>query len=87
MAAQTKASAMPVLPLVASTIVLRPGSMRPCASAASIIATPMRSFTLPPGLYASSLPNSRTPSGARRVSSTMGVRPTWSAMFDGTPIV
>ena len=33
-----------------------PGSMRPSASAASIIATPMRSFTEPPGLKASSLP-------------------------------
>ena len=40
----------PVLPLVASTIVVRPGSIRPSRSAASIIATPMRSFTLPPGL-------------------------------------
>ena len=53
---------MPVLPLVASTIVVRPGSMRPSRSAASIIATPMRSLTLPPGLNASSLPNSSTPS-------------------------
>ena len=56
MAAQQNASAMPVLPDVASTIVVRPGSMRPSASAASIIATPMRSFTDPPGLNASSLP-------------------------------
>ena len=50
MAAATKASAMPVLPEVDSTIVLRPGSIRPSASAASIIATPMRSFTEPAGL-------------------------------------
>ncbi len=49
-AAQTKASAMPVLPEVASTIVVRPGSIRPSASAASIMATPIRSFTLPAGL-------------------------------------
>ena len=56
LAAQTKASAMPVLPLVASTIVVLPGSIRPSASAASIIATPMRSLTEPPGLYISSLP-------------------------------
>ena len=55
MAAHTKASAMPVLPLVASTIVVRPGSIRPSRSAASIIATPMRSLTEPPGLSASSL--------------------------------
>ncbi len=47
---------MPVLPDVASTIVVRPGSIRPSASAASIIATPMRSFTDPPGLNASSFP-------------------------------
>jgi hypothetical protein len=46
---------MPVLPLVASTIVVRPGSIRPSASAASIIATPMRSLTEPPGLNISSL--------------------------------
>ena len=76
MAAQTNASAIPVLPEVASTIVERPGSMSPSASAASIIATPMRSLTLPPGLKDSSLPNSRTPSGAIRVSSSIGVRPT-----------
>ena len=75
---------MPVLPLVASTIVVFPGSMRPSASAASIIATPIRSLTLPPGLNASSLPNSPTPSGASRASSTIGVPPTWSAMFDET---
>ncbi len=55
MAAQTKASAIPVLPLVASTIVVRPGSIRPSASAASIMATPMRSLTEPPGLNISSL--------------------------------
>ncbi len=53
MAAQTKASAMPVLPEVASTIVVRPGSIRPSSSAAWIIAFPMRSFTEPPGLKAS----------------------------------
>ena len=46
---------MPVLPDVASTIVVRPGSMRPSRSAASSIATPMRSLTDPPGLNASSL--------------------------------
>ena len=56
MAAHTNASAMPVLPLVASTIVVRPGSIRPSASAASIIATPIRSLTDPPGLNISSLP-------------------------------
>src|ERR1700754_3033267 len=75
---------MPVLPLVASTIVVRPGSIRPSRSAASIIATPMRSLTEPPGLNISSLPNTRPPpSGASRANSTIGVRPTWSAMLIG----
>ena len=75
---------MPVLPLVASTIVVRPGSIRPSASAASIIATPMRSLTEPPGLNISSLANSSArASGSRRVSCTIGVRPTWSAMLIG----
>ena len=69
---------MPVLPLVASTIVVRPGSIRPSASAASIIATPMRSLTEPPGLNISSLAKScaAVPSGSTRVSRTIGVRPT-----------
>ncbi len=43
------ARAMPVLPLVASTIV-PPGLSRPEASAASTIETPIRSFTLLAGL-------------------------------------
>ena len=78
MAAATNASAMPVLPLVASTIVVRPGSIRPSASAASIIATPMRSLTEPPGLSISSFANScpRVPDGSIRVSCTIGVLPT-----------
>src|SRR3954447_13340647 len=78
---------MPVLPDVASTIVVRPGSMRPSASAASIIATPMRSLTLPPGLNDSTLANSSTPGAASsptsRVSCTIGVPPTKSAMLTG----
>ena len=84
MAAQTNASAIPVLPLVASTIVVRPGSIRPSRSAASIIATPIRSLTLPPGLNASSLANSSTSlSPAILASCTIGVRPTRSAMLIG----
>ena len=80
MAAQTNASAIPVLPEVDSTIVLRPGSMRPSASAASIIATPILSFTLPAGLYASSLAITSAPQfGATRVSRTIGVFPIRSA--------
>ena len=41
---------MPVFPDVGSTMVVRPGTMAPSASAASIMATPMRSLTLPAGL-------------------------------------
>ena len=69
---------MPVLPLVASTIVVRPGSIRPSRSAASIMATPIRSLTEPPGLNISSLREDLAlpPSGASRVSCTIGVRPT-----------
>ena len=84
MAAHTKASAIPVLPLVASTIVVRPGSMIPSRSAASIIATPIRSLTLPPGLNASSFTNTRaSTSRVIRVSSTIGVPPTVAAMLVG----
>jgi hypothetical protein len=50
LAAHTNASAMPVLPEVDSTITFRPGSIRPSASAASIMATPILSLTLPAGL-------------------------------------
>src|SRR4051794_9249012 len=75
---------MPVLPDVASTIVVRPGSIRPSRSAAATMATPMRSLTEPPGLNISSLPNSSAPaSGARRVSWTIGVRPTCADMLIG----
>jgi hypothetical protein len=42
--AAAKASAMPVLPLVASTMVL-PGLEQPALSASQIIAAPMRHFT------------------------------------------
>src|SRR5438874_1009526 len=44
----------PVLPEVGSTIV-PPGRSFPARSAASIIRTPIRSFTLPPGFSISSL--------------------------------
>ena len=82
---------MPVLPLVASTTVVRPGSILPSASAASIMATPMRSLTLPPGLNDSSLANSSTPLSAAAVPSsiwgspTSGVEPTSSEMLIGIP--
>jgi hypothetical protein len=41
---------MPVFPEVGSTIVVVPGSIFASASAAAIIATPIRSLTLPAGL-------------------------------------
>src|SRR5438094_7140519 len=79
---------MPVLPLVASTIVVWPGSILPSASAASIIATPIRSLTLPPGLKDSSFANSRIPasdaaSSSMPATSTRGVFPTSSSMLIG----
>src|SRR4051812_27337630 len=65
---------MPVLPLVASTTVW-PGVSVPSASAASMMASAMRSFTELMGLKASSLTNSSTWDGAMRDSLTTGVRP------------
>src|SRR4051794_9388585 len=68
---------MPVLPLVGSTTTERPGLTSPSSSAASIIATPIRSFTDPPGLkyssFAHTCPASPSPS---RSSCTIGVLPT-----------
>src|SRR4029453_18128119 len=60
--AQTMASPIPVLPLVGSTTVA-PGRSAPRRSASSIMATAMRSFTLPPGLSDSSLPSTVAPPG------------------------
>src|SRR5688572_25311630 len=63
---------------------LRPGSILPSASAASIMATPIRSLTLPAGLCDSSFPISSAPQlGATRVSRTIGVLPTRSARLSG----
>ncbi len=76
------ARAMPVLPLVGSMIVVLPGAMRPSRSAASIIARPMRSLTLPPGLNDSSLPSTSAPlSSEIRLRRTRGVRPISSVML------
>src|SRR5271165_1139595 len=69
---------MPVLPEVGSTSTPRPGEILPCASSASIIATPIRSLTLPIGLKNSSFPRRRatTPfSLAIRSMATSGVSP------------
>ncbi len=56
------ASPSPVLPEVGSTIVI-PGRSFPSRSAASIIAMPMRSLTLEPGLKNSILAASSAPRG------------------------
>ena len=84
MAAQTIASPMPVLPLVASTTVC-PGLSSPARSAASITPSARRSLTEPIGLKASSLAWSSTPSGASRFSRTTGVRPTVARMLSFGP--
>ena len=72
------ASPIPVLPEVGSTIV-PPGRSSPDASAASIMRSAMRSFTLPPGLRYSTLAST---SGRRPAvtafSLTSGVFPTRS---------
>ncbi len=67
---------MPVLPLVGSTIVVLPGWIRPSRSAATIIARPMRSFTLSAGFWLSSLATiwAFTPA-VTLLSRTSGVRP------------
>src|SRR5437773_2502136 len=58
---------MPVLPLVGSTIV-EPGLTRPCCSAASSIASAIRSLTLPPGFSDSSLATTLAPHGPQDVT-------------------
>ncbi len=80
---------MPVFPLVGSTMV-PPGFRRPTFSAASIIATPIRSLTLPPGFMYSSF--ARTVAGMPSVtlfSLTRGVWPMVSRIVartsTGTP--
>jgi hypothetical protein len=76
-----------VLPDVASTIVVLPGSISPAASAASIIATPIRSLTLPAGFPTSSFAiSSALQSGAIRFSQTTGVLPIRSAGLEGISI-
>src|SRR2546429_3016521 len=80
------ASPWPVLPEVGSTIV-PPGLRSPFSSAASIIRTPMRSFTLPPGFSISSLARmvGFTPAMARW-SRTSGVFPIASRKLSRTLI-
>ena len=82
MAAATKARAMPVLPLVGSTMV-EPGFSTPWTSRASIIETPMRSFTEAMGLKNSSLASTSAlgfRAAVRRGSRISGVSPMVSMM-------
>ncbi len=77
MAAHTKASAIPVLPLVGSMITVS-GPILPSASSASIIDQPMRSLTEDSGLKNSHLPrmSASTPyASASRDRRTSGVAP------------
>ncbi len=74
-AAQTIASAMPVLPLVGSTTTVS-SLISPSAAAASSMASPMRSLTDPPGLKNSSLARTVAPApSVIRLSRTSGVFP------------
>src|SRR5437667_1359604 len=76
------ASPTPVLPEVGSTIV-PPGRSFPSRSAASSIASPIRSFTEPPGFrYSSFARSSPGTSRLRRSRRTIGVLPT-SSRTDG----
>src|SRR5213593_2021712 len=79
--AAASARPTPVLPDVASTII-PPGLSRPSRSAASIIATPIRSLTEPPGLKNSALAYSgvRTPA-VTLLSRISGVQPIVSRML------
>ena len=79
--AETSARPTPVLPLVGSMIVA-PGLSTPSFSAASTIASAMRSFTLPPGLKNSPFASAFAPPlFSLPEISTSGVPPTFSRMF------
>src|SRR5437870_6864014 len=79
--AATIASPRPVFPLVGSMIV-PPGLKSPFASASSIIFSPIRSFTLPPGFIISSFASARQGTPAMIFGSlTKGVFPIVSRML------
>ena len=83
-AAHTIASEIPVLPLVGSRMIVS-GRICPACSAASIIATPMRSFTLAAGLKDSSFATTSAPApSVTRRSRTSGVPPTSCVMSSAT---
>src|SRR5262245_29653533 len=76
---------MPVLPLVGSTMIDLPGVMRPSRSASSIIASAMRSLTLPPGFCCSHLAHTVAISGEARLRRrTSGVPPMSCRTFSVT---
>src|SRR5678815_2438836 len=84
--AATIARPIPVLPLVGSTMV-PPGFSRPSCSAFSIMLSPIRSFTLPPGLKDSSLTSvSAHPSFGMRFRRTIGVLPISWQMLSHTAL-
>ena len=75
---------MPVLPLVGSRMIVS-GPMCPACSAASIMATPMRSLTLAAGLKDSSFATTSAPApSVTRCSRTSGVFPTSCVMSSAT---
>ncbi len=74
-----------MFPDVGSTRTDLPGAIRPCFSSASIIATPMRSFTECAGLKNSSFAATVAPDAmpaVTRFSRTSGVPPTSFVMSD-----
>src|SRR5580698_2411378 len=80
--AATNARAIPVLPLVGSIRMVSPGLIRPAFSALSIMANPMRSFTLAAGFRLSSLATTVAGKPAdTRFRRTKGVRPISSVTF------
>ncbi|MBT9162661.1 MAG: hypothetical protein DDT27_01220 [Dehalococcoidia bacterium] len=86
-AAQTKARAMPVLPLVGSTITVSL-LISPFSSASTIIDTPMRSFTLLMGLKDSSFATtSASNPSVMRFNLTSGVFPISSVESRAMPLV
>src|SRR3954470_4626961 len=81
------ASPTPVLPEVGSTIV-PPGLSFPSRSAASIIGSPIRSFTEPPGFrYSSFASICAPPLGLSLSRRTTGVRPTSSRIVGYSPAI
>ena len=90
MTAATTASPMPVFPLVGSTRV-EPARSAPRRSASSIIDRAMRSFTLPPGFWDSTLARIvALPARAIRARRTSGVFPMRSSTLSairGRPVI